>query len=274
MTSISTPFIQVEKALNDEIVTQSGLKLYIDGSWNREIHTTVTGKVSALPLNGSHPVLKQLKVGDEVAFSYAVCSETVFANDSENFIESTEGSDHLKQWRNGKGYRLAVMAIPGGFHGIWVGTYNDRHGNLIDGRQGSEKEINKFLSQFSFGDGSELKFKNLIDIDGEDHWKAFYDDIFAVKKGDKIIACGDWLICEPVVIDQTTLWNLQNGLSLPPMSVAFRCTDRGVVVSGGGELGFKKGDVAAGGEKFWSDYDLWGKKYTLIRKRRVIGKYE
>lgn len=274
MTSISTPFIQVEKALNDEIVTQNGLKLYIDGSWNREIHATVTGKVSALPIHGNHSALKQLRIGDEVAFSYAICSETAFAGDSENFIETTEGSDHMKQWMNGKGEKLSVMAIPGGFNGVWVGTYNNRRGELIDGRQGNEREINKFLAQFSFGDGSELRFKNLIDIDGSDHWKTFYDDLFAVKRGDKIIALGDWMICEPIMIDQTTMYNLQEGLSLPPMSIVFMCTDRGKVVSGGSELGFKKGDIAAGGERFWSSYDLWGKKYLLIRKRRLIGKYE
>ena len=167
MTSVHVPFLQVEKALNDEIITESGLKFYIDGSWNPETHATVTGKVVALPINGKHPALKQLKKGDDVAFSYAVCSETVFKDDSMNFIEATEGSDYMKQWFNGKGEKVSVMAIPGGFNGIWVGTYNDKHGNLLDGRQGSEKEINRFLAQFSFGDGSELRFKNLMEVNGK-----------------------------------------------------------------------------------------------------------
>lgn len=274
MLAVNEPFLKIPKALQDEIILQNGQKLYIAAEWDIENNASVVGEVAYLPKvkkGENKEVLDQLKIGDDVAFSYSVCSATSFDDATENFIETSEGSDYLKFFQNGNGDRIKVMALPGKIAPIWIGVLNNKKGEWIDGVQGRETDVNRWLSQFGWGDSSQLKFKNLFDIDGEDLWKCDYRNFFCKKEGDKIVALGDWIICEPVYMDKTTAYNLENGVSLPPMSVALMLTDRAIVVDG---KGFEEGQIIGSAESLFGMYDLWGKKYMVIRKRNVKGLYK
>ena len=275
MLAVNTPFLKLEKSLQDEIILSNGQKLYIAAEWDIENNATVVGKVAYLPKvkKGEYSeILDQLSVGDEVAFSYSVCSDTSFNDATDNFMETSEGSDYLKLFQDGNGRRIKIMAIPGKIAPIWIGVLNDKRGEWIDGVQGRETDVNRWLAtNFSFGDSSQLRFKNLFDIEGEDVWKCDYRNFFCKKDGDSVKALGDWIVCEPVYMDKTTAYNLENGVSLPPMSVALMLTDRAIVVDG---KGFKEGQIIGSTESLFGMYDLWGKKYMVIRKRNVKGLYK
>ena len=274
MISVNTPFLKLESALQESILLANGQKLYIAAEWDIENNATVIGKVAYLPkvAKGEHSgVLSQLEEGAEVAFSYAVCADTAFSDDSENFVETSEGSEYLKLFQNGKGWRIKVMALPGKVSNIWIGVLNDKRGEWIDGVQGNESDVNRWLGQFAFGAADQLRFKNFFDLDGEEVWKCDYRNLFCKKTDDGVKALGDWIICEPVYMDKTTAYNIENGVSLPPMSVALMLTDRAIVVDGGG---FEKGTVVGSEERFFGIYELWGKKYMVIRKRNVKGLYK
>ena len=274
MLAVNTPFLKINKALQDEIVMANGEKLYIAAEWDIENNASVVGSVAYLPKVGKGQykgVLDGLSEGDAVAFAYSVCAETAFNDDSENFIETSEGSDYLKFFQNGRKDKIQIMAIPGKVSPIWVGVLNDKHGNWIDGVQGKESDVNRWLAQFSFGGSDQLRFKNFFEIDGEELWKCDYGNLFCKRVGDSVVALGDWVMCEPVYIDKTTAYNLENGVSLPPMSVALKLTDRAYVVSGDG---FKEGEIIASAEKFFGRYKLWGKEYMVIKKRNINGIYK
>ena len=274
MTSVNVPFLKLDSALQSEILLANGQKLYIAAEWDIENNATVVGKVAYLPQTAKgegREVLSQLEVNDEVAFSYSVCADTAFNDATESFVETSEGSDYLKLFQNGKGDKIKIMALPGNIAPIWVGVLNDKRGEWIDGVQGRESDVNRWLSQFSFGDSSQLRFKNFFDLDGEEVWKCDYRNFFCKKSGDSIKALGDWIVCEPVYIDKTTAYNIENGVSLPPMSVALMLTDRAIVVDGGG---FNEGDIVGSEERFFGIYQLWGKKYMIIKKRNVKGLYK
>jgi len=274
MTSVNTPFLKLDKALQDEVLLNNGQKLYIAAEWDIENNATVVGEVAYLPKvakGEDRNVLSQLEVGDTVAFSYSVCSQTSFNDATENFIETSEGSDYLKMFQNGKGDKIRVTALPGNIANIWIGTLNNKRGELIDGVQGRETDVNRWLMNFSWGDSSQLTFKNFFDLNGEEVWKCDYRNFFCKKVDDKIVALGDWIVCEPVYMDKTTAYNLENGVSLPPMSVALMLTDRAIVVDGGG---FNEGDIIGSEEKFFGIYELWGSKYMIIKKRNVKGLYK
>lgn len=69
-------FVSLDKAFQDEIITESGVSLYKDTSLNPEWHVTCVGKVISVPhrIDTSRRELKgrtmEAKVGDEVIFSY------------------------------------------------------------------------------------------------------------------------------------------------------------------------------------------------------------
>lgn len=273
MTPVNNILLEIDSALQHKIVAGT-LELEIIPEWNPEQYATVTGKIIALP---THPrgdnadIVKDLEVGDNVAFLYSVCSRLGYKNDSMNFHPATEGSDYLRIWYNSKGHKITVMALPGILTKRWIATYNNERNELLSGVDGKESDVDRWLSQFTFGSGSELYFKNLVEIDGKKYWKADYREILAVKRGDEVIAMGDWVCCNPIFIDQTEAYNLANGLVMPPMSVGFVLTDRAQVVNA---KNFEKGQVIAGADRFWNEYDLWGEKFYFIKERRVHGVHE
>lgn len=274
MLAVNTPFLKIDKALQDSIIMSNGEKLYIAAEWDIENNASVIGTVAYLPKvakGENKSVLSQLEVGNEVAFSYSVCASTSFNDDTESFLETSEGSDYLKMFQNGKKQRIKVMALPGNVSPIWVGVLNDKHGEWIDGIQGREIDVNRWLAQFQFGGSDQLRFTNFFDLEGEELWQCKYGEIFCKKVGDEVVAVNDWIVCEPILLDKTTLYNLENGLSLPPMSVCLKLTDRAKIVSGGG---FEKDTIIASAERFFGIYKLWGKEYMIIKKRNVNGTYE
>jgi len=50
MRSLNNFIVEIEKELNDQIVTDSGLKLYVDTKYNEFEHRTTEGKVLATPI--------------------------------------------------------------------------------------------------------------------------------------------------------------------------------------------------------------------------------
>jgi co-chaperonin GroES (HSP10) len=50
MRSLNNFIVEIEKELNDEMVTEGGLKLYVDTKYNEFDHRTTEGKVLATPI--------------------------------------------------------------------------------------------------------------------------------------------------------------------------------------------------------------------------------
>ena len=49
MKPVNDILLHLDKKFQDEIITESGIKLYIDTRFNSEWHATVVGEVAALP---------------------------------------------------------------------------------------------------------------------------------------------------------------------------------------------------------------------------------
>lgn len=283
MVTTNSILVSVDKALNDEIITNGGIKFYIDPTYNPEWNVSVTGKVSALP---KHPKganadkIKELKIGDEVAFSYSVISEMRFSENPELFVETTEGSDYFKKFENSKGKQITVVAYDGAISKRWACVLFDKEAGVLDGRDNiSEAEKDRWLAQFSFGSTQDYRFRNLIEIDNgdggsNDYWNVDMTNILAVKRGDDVVSVSDFVITKPIVQDATSAYNLINGVNLPPMMVAFELTDRAEVVDEYKEIGLSKGDIVSTEDCYICRYDLWGQKYFLINKKRVLGKWQ
>lgn len=274
---VNSVFLSMEKPLQDEILLGNGLKLFLAAEYNRSWNATVTAKIAALPIDPTgenKEISEKLNVGDEIAFSYQVVDDVTFGKSGDYFMPTIEENPYVQRFVNSKDEVLSVTKLPpvfGKFTPIWVGLLLDRYGERIDGTQGNEREVKRWLSQFTFSGIQDYKFKNLLEVDGVDYWKCDYKYIFAKKQGDEIIALGDRIILEPIEESVKERFEIAEGIKLPYQTVKIRYMDRGKVVSGGERIGVKKGDIVSFNEQYKEPYDLWGKKYYLIKEKRVNG---
>lgn len=273
--TINHVFVEMASPLQDEIILNGGIKLYLAAEYNFEFNATTTGRVAGLPVipkGELKEIPEQLSNGDEIVFSYQVVAKRKFKTDSERFVPTTEGNPYLKKWINSKGDVITVMAFKAAISYQWIGLVTTRTGERIDGTQGQEKDVERWLAQFAFGTGEQdFMFSNLFEVEDKDLWKVGYNEIFAKIVDGEIVALGDRVICTPIEIDGTDQVKIMNGIHLPAFSVVARLYDRATVVSGAEELGIRKGDVISFDGNYAEKYDILGKKYFIIKKKRIQG---
>lgn len=272
---ISEVLVHVNKALQDELVTDSGLKLYLDGSYSKEYSASVTGTVKGLPINPHYrnkEVVSRLKEGDEICFSYRVVADFEFKGDGGQFMSTVEENPYVKEFINGKGETIKAYALPkrsGLIGSIWVGVYCDKYKNFIDGVQGDESELERWLAQFPFGKTDIYNFNNLFSYNGEDYWKCLPTDIFAKKVKGHLVAVGNRIICKPCDEELPDQYLIDtHGVS---QKITVRRRDRARVMSGGKAKGFKKDQVISFQPNHCERYEFYGTQYFLINENLVDG---
>jgi len=264
---IDKVILQMDAPLQDKVIMSNGDFLYIDPTWNPEFHVTTNAVVKYKP-----EWYNDIEVGDEVAFSYHVCSAKEYPNIADNFHPVTEGNDYYQEFTNAKGLVLRKQALPKTSGGLtWIGLLTTKNGERIDGIQDTEEKVSSWFSQFKFGDAQSFRYKNLIEIGSQTFWKAKITDIFAKKEDGQIKTVSDRIICQKIVIDLTQSYNIINGVSLPDMSLQGTLFDRATVLSGGEDLGLKKGDIISFEPKYCEKYNIFGVERILIKKNRVNG---
>lgn len=273
---VTQVLLKIDKPLQDSLITDSGLKFYISPDYKKEWQATVTATVVELPIKVNpkdKSILEKLYPGDEICVSYRVVADFDFGSDSHRFIECTEPNDYVKDYRNGKGERVSVYALPkrSGLTHIpeWVGIYQDKYGEIISGEQGTEDAISRWQSQFQFGKTDDYKFNNFFEYDKKDYWKCDPSEIFAKRVKGHLIAIGNRIICKPIDEDipAELLPNIRHN-----DSVKLRYTDRARVLSSPNK-NFKKDEVVAFNPTKMERYDFFGKQYYLIREDLVLGKW-
>lgn len=272
--SVSYALLSIDKAFQDEIVTESGIKFYLDGSYNKEWCVAATATIEQLPTNPDpkyKKIASQLSVGDEVAINYQVVYDLTFGDDGKQFMPTTEGDDRMRFFINGYGEKLDVVALPGKIAPIWVGCYRNKIGDLVDGAQGTQSDVERWLSQFPIGKTDRYTFNNLFEYDKKDYWKCELNQIYAVRRKGHLIALGEKVICLPVE-EKVPVFYIPNAIQNKDVKV--RYTDRGRVLSGGKDIGLKKDMIVAFNPSSLERYDFFGKQYYIINQNRILGKWD
>jgi hypothetical protein len=274
---ISQILLSVSKPLQDELVTDSGLTLYLDPSYSKEHNVAVTATIVQLPIRCSpkdKEIISKLNIGDEVAISYQVVADFEFKGDGNQFMSTLEDNDYVREFVNGKGETVKVYAMKkmSGILGVvWVGLYQNKRQELIDGVQGDEETVERWLSQFPFGKTDIYTFNNLFTHNKKDYWKCYATDVFAKKVKGHWVAVSDRILCKPIdeVMDDQFLIN-ENGL---PEKVMMRHQDRARVLSGGEKINIKKGSVISFDPTHVEKYKFGNNDYWLVNERVVQGKW-
>jgi co-chaperonin GroES (HSP10) len=272
---INNIFLSLTKPIQDTIKL-GDLELYLDGSYRPEWNATVIGEIYGLPKNpkgDNAKVVTKLKNGDKVLFDYSVVAERKFESDGGSFTEITKNSPYYQKFTNGKGERLLIVAMPGKITYIWVGTLHDKRGNFVDGCQGSEHDIERWKSQFSFGETQKFFFKNLIDTGNKDVWKADYRDIYAKIVNDELETVGNRIILEPIDVSIPQDVIKQMGM-VDTIDAKVRLGDRAKVLSAPEDTSIKIGDIVGFEPQYLEKYDYNNKQYYLIKSNRALGIWE
>jgi len=274
LNPIGQILLKIDKSLQDEIITDSGIKFYLDPSFNKEWQATVTATIAALPVKYANKyanIISQLKVGDEVCISYRVVADFAFKGDGHRCMAATEDNPHKQEFINGKGERILKAAMPkrSGFAGImWVGTLTNKFGDYIDGVQGDESAVDRWMAQFPFGQTDDYAFNNYISYKGEEYWKCNISDVFAKKVNGKLVAIGDRVIgryVEEEVPEDVKRSLMYNG------DMKIRYQDRLRVLTGGEDLGLKENNTINFITGHLEKYSFYGKEYYMIRKKSING---
>lgn len=272
---ITQVLVQVEQAFQEELITDSGIKFYLDSSYKKEWTCSVIATVAALPIKVNPKfkhIFDELKVGDEIAVSYRIIADFAFQSDALRFMQVTEDNPHTREYVNAKGEWVKVYALKSPYKPfpIWIGVHQDSRGNVISGVQGDESDVERWLAQFPLGKTDIYSFNNLFSHEGQDYWKCDIDEIFAKKVKGHWVAIGDRVICKPVQerVPDERLIDAHKG-----HKVEMKYQDRGRVVTGGKSKGIKKDDLVSFNPRYLEKYDFSGTEYYLINEQLVNAKW-
>lgn len=272
---VSQVLLTIPKALSDELITDSGVKFYLDPEYHKEQNVAVVATIAALPIKYSKQdkkILDQLKVGDEVCVSYSIVADFEFKSDSDRFMKATEDNPYVEEYTNSKGEWVKIYAVPNlkGLSKIqWVGVYQDRNRKVIDGTQGTERDVKRWLSQFQIGKTDIYNFNNYFEYNGAEYWKCSPNLIFAKKENGHLVAIGDRVISRP--IEEDVPREIARAIVTTTDDVKIRYQDRGKVLTGGKEIGIKKEQTISFPPLFNEKYKFYNKDYFLIRQKYIGG---
>jgi hypothetical protein len=275
---VNKVLVTIPKEFEDEICTESGFKLFKDPSYSKEWNASVTGRVamlSDLVSEENKGIYDELDLGTEVAFDFKVVADFDYVSDQEHFHEITpEGSKFIRKFVNKKGFWINIRAYQTHFGRKWSGWLQDRFMNYVDGVEGLERDLERWLSQFTFGKTDSFVFKNKIFVDKKPYWVCDFQQIIARKVQDEWVAMPPYVICKPLEVDVTKRVSMTaGGIHLPDSSIKMRFYDRGVHLNGAEGMGIKKHEVIAFEEKYLYKNVIEGVEYFFIKQYHVDGTY-
>jgi len=273
---INKVLVSIPQAFEEEIVTESGFRFYKDPTYQKEWNATVTGTIavmSDLVNEENKPIFNELDLGVEVAFDYKVVADFDYASDEKHFHEVTpEGSIHIRKYVNKIGEWISVRSYPTHFGKKWVGWLQDRFLNHIDGVEGNENRLEKWLANFTFGKTDAFVFRNKIHVNKKPYWVVDFSQIIAVKHQGVWKAVGDYVCMCPLEVDVTKKVSITaGGIHIPEGSIKMRFFDRALHLNGAEKLGIGFGEVISFEEKYVIRYEIEGKQYFFIKQSRVDG---
>ena len=271
MTPLNEYLIELEQPLIDKIKTSGGVEFYIAAEYNYEWNVSVVGKIAGVPKNLKGQS-EHLKLGDEVAISYSVVNDRKFVGDA-HVYKPYITEPYRKEYYNGLGSWIRITGLNIRGKTKWVGVCTNKRHKLITGVEGTESDTEKWLSQFPMSNSKNFVFKNLINYEGKEYWKASKELIFAKKLKNRLFSCGEYVLCKPILLDLTQRISIMKGIYLADQSIMTRYVDRATVVSGGGKSGINRDDIVSFEERYVNKYMLFGEEYFLIKESRINGKW-
>ena len=289
--------VTIPKAFEDELVTDSGFKLWKDPSYSKEWNASIVGTVSALSdlvSDQNKPIYDELDLGMTVAMDYKIVADFDYVSDENHFHPVTpDESIHLRKYVSKSGNWINVRSIPNPKGVVanrifsvsgepikavqektWIGWLQNKYMDILDSVQGTEYDLEKWLSQFSFGKTDAYTFRNKVYVDKQPMWVAEFEQIIAKKVQGEWVALNGYVICAPLVVDLSQKVSISNGgIHIPESAIQLKFRDRAIILNGGEDMGIEKHSVIAFQEKYLYPNIIEGVEYFFIKKSHIDGLY-
>lgn len=278
-------FVLINKMYTDEIKTGSGVKLFLDSSFNPEWHVSITGLVVSTPMKLNRDNTERwglrrddIQAGDEAIFRYLVVEDKTFTDSPEKFYPVEEQAGRFFEFRNGYGKAVKVYAIEPNW---WVGVYTDEEGNPLDGINGKRKEVDKWLSKnFSMLEDGDIQYENLVLFNGVLYWKVDYSMLIGfireIDGAKKVHAGRGFVFVEPMEVE---LGDMTEGGIVIPEHMRVQKSKRWGVARMIGESrdgkimpSIKEGDKVMWDERFGEQYEIGGLPWIVLKQEQILGK--
>lgn len=266
--------VEIKAKYDDEIHFSSGVKLYVDPSFNPNFHATVEGVVHSVPRNLRHSnahIKAIIRPGDEVLFSYKTVGDITFQDNTELYRMTTKGEGYLTEWMNQE--RYVIHLEKGLQEGQWAVFHADPRGNLIAGKVGNHGECENWIAtNFKFASGEGFEYDNKFYVDDKELWQVDYSLVFAIRRDGHMIMVGDYLLIEPIVEDKPERI-MDTSLIRPEHHRMIIREDKGWLRCGErGSDGMRKGDVLIFDPNLKEKYNIQGAPFYIVKRQYVLGK--
>lgn len=268
--------VEIKAKYEDEINFASGVKLYVDPSFNPNFHATVSGIVHSVPRSlryANAGIEKIIRPGDEVLFSYKTVGDISFEDSTELFRMTTKEEGYVTEWMNQD--RHTIRMEKGLKERQWAVVYTDQWGQLLAGKVGDAGECENWITtNFKFASGEGFTYDNQLYYDDKELWRVDYSFVFAIRRDGHMRMVGDYLLVEPVV-ENRPLKILHTNLERTEADRYCIREDKGWLRCGeAGSDGMRHGDLLLFEPNLKEKYNIAGKPMYIVKKQFVMGKEE
>ncbi len=282
--------VKINKAFQDEIITEGGLKLFLDTSYHPEHHATITGEIVSVPPKLSAEYRMQgnfvnMEPGDHVCFSYLVVFDQGFNDTSKHFYRVEEMPGTMELWVNNCFEKIRIVR----FGDIVAGTYTDADGKLIDGIQAKGHKawglVQAWLGKFQLEGHSIINYNNAIEIDGQVYWRCDWRYLFFKVERlidaegreirQEITMAPGYCLVYPEAREQGysgMIELLQPVLASHTADSAGRVIANGPTLWGRPDYGLKAGDRILFDKNFAEKYVINGQEVLILKHRYIIAR--
>jgi hypothetical protein len=268
--------VEIKAKYEDEIQFASGVKLYVDPSFNPNFHATSEGIVHSVPRSLRHAnagIDAIIKPGDVVLFSYKTVGDISFDDNTHLFRMTTKEEGYVTEWMNQD--RHTIRMEKGFKERQWAVVYTDQYGRLLAGKVGDAGECENWIAtNFKFASGEGFTYDNQLYYEGKEMWRVDYPFVFAIRRDGHMRMVGDYLLVEPVV-ENRPLKILHTNLERTEADRYCVREDKGWLRCGEcGREGMKNGDLLVFEPNLKEKYNVGGKPMYIVKKQFVMGKEE
>ena len=266
--------VTIDSKFRDRIQTESGVELYQDTSYRPEWHTTVQGTVVSVPPKVSQDdpfnsrIELEVQPGDTLFFSYMVIFDRDYPDQKEYFFDISDGTPRTMIFTNCLREKIVVQEVMGKNAGVYYTENNE----VIDGISGTQREVDRWLSQFKFCDDSMKVYANHLE---DNMWMVDYKWAIAVKREGEMIMIGSYVLMEPIGYELNEFGEgskliVPEYLRKQERRGSARVVSIGSPLKGQPKLSIKPGDVVHFDQRFAEQYKF-DKDYLLIKQHRIYG---
>jgi hypothetical protein len=263
--------VEITNKYDDVLHLKSGVKLFVDTSFNPNFHATSEGIVHSVPmaLRGHLGEKMNIRPGDTVIFSYKTVGDVTFKDNTDLFRMTSIGEGYATEWMNQE--RETLRLVAGYEKGKpWVAMWLDKHLNLLQGKRGTQGECENWMAtNFKFAEGEGFQYDNRLYYKDKELWRVDYQQVFGYRRDGHLHMCSDFLLCEPIVEDLPVM--ISTSLIRPEHHRLCVMENKGWLRAGQ-KNGLREGDVLYFPPNMKEKYNFSGTPFYIVRRRFILGK--